>query len=100
MDNKRQGKLVPDGRKIPEYTTGDSNHYQVFFELYHDAVFLEAQDGRILDCNRAALNMYGYTKEEMLGLTVKDLLQEEISKVFPLTELLVYKMPSPLESFS
>ena len=37
------------------------------FETITDAVMLLDMDGRIIDWNRAAENLYGYTRQEMLG---------------------------------
>ena len=48
--------------------------YHSLFEQANDAVFLETLDGRILDVNRKACQMLGYTRDELLALTVPDLL--------------------------
>lgn len=40
-------------------------------------------DGSIIECNEKALSMFGYTKEEMLGLTAKDLIHEQAADIFP-----------------
>jgi PAS domain S-box-containing protein/putative nucleotidyltransferase with HDIG domain len=47
--------------------------YRALAENSQDVVYFAAPDGRILDCNRAALLQYGYTKDEMLSRTVLDL---------------------------
>jgi PAS domain S-box-containing protein len=39
------------------------------FENITDSVILTDMDGRILDCNRATVRMFGYSKEEILGQT-------------------------------
>ena len=36
-------------------------------------LFLDAQDGKIMEANQAAVEAYGYSREELLGLTVADL---------------------------
>lgn len=48
--------------------------------LYHnlmensiDGVYLLSREGRVLDVNRTASSMTGYTREELLGLTIDDL---------------------------
>jgi PAS domain S-box-containing protein len=53
--------------------------YRALFEASTDAIFLETLDGRLLDCNGTACTMYGYTREEMIGLTVADLVPEDIA---------------------
>jgi PAS domain S-box-containing protein len=55
----------------------------VFPEAIFDAFFLETLDGKILDCNEKACEIYGYSREEMLSLSVVDLVPEEIAKILP-----------------
>lgn len=45
-----------------------------FFNLIPGALFVINLNGRILDCNEAACEMFGYSKDEMLLLCAKDLL--------------------------
>ncbi len=47
--------------------------YWSLFDASSDAIFLETLDGIVLDCNSAALTSYGYTREEMLGISARDL---------------------------
>jgi PAS domain S-box-containing protein len=56
----------------------DSEHkYRQLFELVSDALFLIDKDsGRILEVNRAASEMYGYTRKELLALRNTDLSAE------------------------
>ncbi len=57
--------------------------YRALFDASTDAIFLETLEGRVLDCNAAACAMYGYTREELIGLTVADLVPEEIAATLP-----------------
>lgn len=48
--------------------------YRAIFDLASDAIFLHDPDtGAILDVNRRMTEMYGYTREEALRLSVSDL---------------------------
>jgi PAS domain S-box-containing protein len=52
--------------------------YRAFFEGINDAVFVHelderGQPGRFLDCNEAACLRLGYTREELLSLTPRDI---------------------------
>ena len=47
--------------------------YRLLAEHASDMMLFVRPDGRIAEANRAALQSYGYTREEMLGLTVFDL---------------------------
>jgi PAS domain S-box-containing protein len=55
----------------------------VFPEAIFDAFFLETLNGAILDCNQKACEIYGYSREEMLLLSVYDLVPAEIAKIMP-----------------
>ncbi|MCC6489005.1 MAG: PAS domain S-box protein [Candidatus Hydrogenedentes bacterium] len=41
---------------------------QTLFEGIQDAVFVHDLDGRILDCNQAAIDRMGYSREELLSM--------------------------------
>ena len=57
--------------------------YRIQVEMATDGVFLETVEGRILECNTAGAKMFGYTKEEIVGLTIADLVPEEFAKTLP-----------------
>lgn len=52
-------------------------------DLAVDGIFVETNRGEILDCNSAACRMFGYSKEEILGLTIADLVPEDFAKTLP-----------------
>ncbi len=71
-------------RKLAELALRESEEkYRKLVEASTDAIFLETLDGRILDCNSAACTIFDYTKEELLRLTVSELLPEEIRGSLP-----------------
>ncbi|MFW6237376.1 MAG: PAS domain S-box protein, partial [Desulfosudaceae bacterium] len=47
--------------------------YQALFDQFADEVYLHDGDGTILDLNQAAVNGSGYSRRELLGMTVFDL---------------------------
>ncbi|MBN1149219.1 MAG: GAF domain-containing protein [Anaerolineales bacterium] len=53
--------------------------YRTLFEASTDAIFLETLEGKVLDCNTTACEMFGYSREELRELTVADLVPEAIS---------------------
>ena len=57
--------------------------YKIQVEMATDAVFIETVEGRVLECNTAGAKMFGYTKEEMIGLTIADLVPEDFVKTLP-----------------
>ena len=50
-----------------------ARHYEFLTRFANDMIFLSDRSGRIVDANERALEVYGYTREEMLGLTIADL---------------------------
>jgi PAS domain S-box-containing protein len=57
--------------------------YGALFDRSRDAVFLSDFKGHFIDANQAALDMFGYTREEIPLVSFSDLLgQEDIPKAF------------------
>ena len=55
-----------------ERTVEISRKYQLIFQRARDAILFTDITGRVLDANRAACELYGYTKDELLTKTVSD----------------------------
>jgi len=73
--------------------------YRLIFDGVQDAIFVESKDGRILGVNNRACEMYGYSHNEFLGKTVKDLVPEgNIS--FPLPNMQSNASYSSLETIN
>lgn len=51
--------------------------YRALFEEVHDAIYITSRDGRFLDVNRSALELFGYTREEILALSAKAIYADE-----------------------
>jgi PAS domain S-box-containing protein/putative nucleotidyltransferase with HDIG domain len=51
--------------------------YNTLFDQTRDIVLFVTVDGRIIEANQAALDAYGYTRKEILNLTVFDLRMKE-----------------------
>ena len=67
---------------IAELAESEEKH-RIQVEMATDAVFLETVEGRILECNIAGAKMFGYTKEEVVGLTIADLVPKDFIKTLP-----------------
>ena len=57
--------------------------FVTLLESLPDAVYLQTPDGRIIDCNPAATALTGYSLDELLGLEVKNLFQDDIVTLIP-----------------
>ena len=55
-----------------EESRGDGQ-YRMLFEGSQDAVYISTRDGRVLEANQAALDLFGYTREEILQLKAERL---------------------------
>jgi PAS domain S-box-containing protein len=55
---------------------------RVLFEAIDDAVFVHDFEGRILEANPAACQRLGYTRDEFLGLTTRDIDAPEFAQGF------------------
>jgi len=61
-------------RKLAEQALAESEHkYRVLMENASDPIFIAAPDGRFLDANRAAEQLLGYSKAEILALRAPDI---------------------------
>jgi PAS domain S-box-containing protein len=70
----------PSGKTAEEAALRESElKYRTLFEASTDAIFVETLDGMVVDCNGTACSMFGYTKDELLGLTVVDLVPPAVA---------------------
>jgi PAS domain S-box-containing protein len=89
-------ELVKLHRQITELQKSETKHQQIektlseneekcriLVEMATDAIFIQTVEGRMLECNTAGAKIYGYTKEEMIGLTIADRVPEEFAKKLP-----------------
>lgn len=57
--------------------------FQTLFNLSPYPVFLESLHGKILECNPAAEKVYGYTRDELIGMSVEMLIPPKIREELP-----------------
>jgi PAS domain S-box-containing protein len=57
--------------------------YRMVFESANDAVFVESVDGRILDVNRNGCELLGYKRDELVRMSVSDLVPAEARAWLP-----------------
>ena len=76
-------KLETKHQQIEKTLSDNKEKYRILVELAADGILIETVEGRILECNTAGAKIYGYTKEEMMNLTLVDLVPEEFAKTLP-----------------
>ncbi len=72
------------GRARAEQAKSQSERmYRAVFESANDAVFIESVDGRILDVNRRGCELLGYRRDELVNLSVSDLVPADARAWLP-----------------
>jgi PAS domain S-box-containing protein len=69
--------------------------YRTIFDGVQDAIFVETKDGKILEVNDSACEMYGYKRDEFLTKTVSDFVLEGSDVFVP-----HLSSSAPLETFN
>ena len=64
---------ITDRKQAEERLQESEEKYRVLFETAKDAVFVTDETGRFLDVNQAACKSLGYSKEDLLKLSNKEL---------------------------
>jgi len=81
--NKKSQEEYVKFKQDEESLWESEEKFRILVEMATDAIFVETIKGRILECNTAGAKMFGYTKEEVIGLTIADLVSEEFAKILP-----------------
>lgn len=68
-----QAAISIDNARLYSYLERNEEKYRTLFEDSRDAIFVMTTDANIVDINQAALDLFGYTREEMLTLTLADI---------------------------
>ena len=76
-------KLETKHQQIEKTLGENEKKYRILVEMATDAIFIQTVEGRILECNTAGAKIYGYTKEEMIGLAIADRVPEEFARKLP-----------------
>ena len=63
---------VTEARQFEAALRASERRTRALFEGIDDAVFVHALDGRILDANRAATRLLGYSHDELIRMTTSD----------------------------
>jgi PAS domain S-box-containing protein len=69
----RQGRLEEAVRERTAALSASQARYRQLFEASPDPLYVVDTQGRLLDVNAVAAARYGYSREELLSLTVHDL---------------------------
>ncbi|WP_410508578.1 PAS domain S-box protein [Methanosarcina hadiensis] len=65
---------ITEQKEAQEELKRNEERYRTLFEQSNDAIFLNQLDGKIIEANEKASEIFGYTKEELQKINVVDLL--------------------------
>ena len=68
---------ITERRRTAEALARSQEDYRQLFEQANDAIFLCAADGRLVDVNRHAVSISGFSREELLARSAVDLIAPE-----------------------
>lgn len=74
---------ITASKKAERELAESKEKFKQVVELSIDGIIIGAESGQIVDCNGAACRIFGYSKEEMLKLSVADLLNGDFTKTIP-----------------
>ncbi|MCX5977006.1 MAG: PAS domain S-box protein [Coprothermobacterota bacterium] len=68
---------ITERKRVEEGLRESEERYQALFDRSLDCVYIHDFEGRFIDANDAALNLLGYTREEIRGVNFSSLLSED-----------------------
>jgi len=64
-------------RQAEQQLSESEERYRTLFELTRDAIYLTRRDGTVVDVNAAAASLFGYSREELVGLQARRLYSDK-----------------------
>ena len=78
-----QVAMAIDRKRAEQDLHRSQKRNELLVEASTDAIFVERLDGKILDCNSVATQLYGYSREELCQLNVRDLVPKNKDPLMP-----------------
>jgi len=69
----REAEVRREHRQAEEALKESEEKYRALFEQSTDAIYIASREGRFIDLNQSALDLFEYTREEMIGLDIKEI---------------------------
>jgi len=64
---------VTERKRAEAALRGSEEKYRTLFEESRDTIYINTPQGKFIDINSAGLELFGYSKEEMMALNVREL---------------------------
>lgn len=78
-----QVAMAIDRKRSEQELVRSQKRSELLVEASTDAIFIETLDGRIVDCNSVASSMYGYSREKLCQMTIRDLVPQGVQVLMP-----------------
>ncbi len=66
-------KEIAERKEVQLALVASEKKYRTLFEDSRDAIYMTAREKGFIDVNMAALDLFGYTREEMIGLDAREI---------------------------
>ena len=66
QSSKESTRKAAELRRAGEGTREAEEKYRTLFDESNDAIYITSREGKFLDVNPALLELFGYTREEMI----------------------------------
>ncbi len=71
---------ITERKEAEEALRQSEEKFRSLFETSRDVVYLTTNEGKFVDMNRAAEDIFGYTREELLDINVKELYDNPLER--------------------
>jgi diguanylate cyclase (GGDEF)-like protein/PAS domain S-box-containing protein len=61
---------ITERKRIAEALRESEERYRTIFEDSREAIYISSREGKFIDFNQSALDLFGFTREEMIGLDI------------------------------
>ncbi len=72
---------VTERKRDEERIRLSAERYRSLFENSMDAIYITQREGPFIDVNKAALDLFGYTRDEMIGMDVKHVYADPADRI-------------------
>ena len=69
--NEQLQREITERKRAEKALRESEGRYRTLFEGSRDAIYVTSREGEILDANHFMLDLFGYSREEMLGLNAR-----------------------------